>query len=358
VPEYDVEVRGLTKVFDNSVVAVKNVSFKIEKGHFLTLLGPSGSGKSTILRMIGGLEKPTRGRVFIGGKDVTNLPPYERDSSMVFQSLALFPHLDVAGNIAFGLKMRRKPRDFIDRKVVESLELVELPPTRYAHRRINQLSGGERQRVALARALVTEPRVLLLDEPFGALDLKLRKAMQVETKKLQKRLGITFIFVTHDQEEALTMSDDIAVINKGVIDQIGDARLIYEHPATKFVAGFIGETNLLEGRVDRVDQYAHIVHAGIESLAPSDGLREGQQVFLSIRPEKVRMGREAEACENRFTGRIVDEVYTGSAGKLLVELPQGPRITVQVQIKDIGEYAKVGSEVLIGWKPQSVSIVQ
>ncbi|OGS47887.1 MAG: hypothetical protein A3K68_01295 [Euryarchaeota archaeon RBG_16_68_13] len=358
MPEYDVEVRNLTKVFDNAVVAVNDVSFKIQKGHFTTLLGPSGSGKSTILRMIGGLEKPTKGIVFIGGRNVTTLPPYERDSSMVFQSLALFPHLDVAGNIAFGLKMRRKPKDFIDRKVSESLGLVELPPKKYAARRITQLSGGERQRVALARALVTEPRVLLLDEPFGALDLKLRKAMQVETKKLQQRLGITFIFVTHDQEEALTMSDDIAVINKGKIDQLGNARLIYEHPATKFVAGFIGETNLLEGRVDALDQVAHIAHAGIRSVAPGDGLTEGQQVVVSVRPEKIRVGREAEDCPNRYVGRVIDEVYTGSAGKLIVQLPDGPKITVQVQIKDIGEYARVGSDVEIGWKPESVSIVR
>ncbi len=358
VPDYDVEVRNLTKVFDNSVQAVKDVSFKIEKGHFMTLLGPSGSGKSTILRMIGGLERPTKGTVYIGGRDVTNLPPYERDSSMVFQSLALFPHLSVAGNIAFGLKMRRKSKDFIDKKVTDSLRLVELPPAKYGDRRITQLSGGERQRVALARALVTEPRVLLLDEPFGALDLKLRKAMQVETKKLQKRLGITFIFVTHDQEEALTMSDDIAVIDHGNIEQIGDARLIYEHPATKFVAGFIGETNLMQGVVESVGDMAHIAHGGIESLAPGEGLSPNQSVFLSVRPEKIRMGREAETCANHYQGTIVDEVYTGSSGKLTVQLPQGPKITVEVQIKDIGEYAKVGSQVAIGWTPQSVSIVR
>jgi len=355
LPEYDIEVRGLTKVFDNSVVAVNDVSFKIEKGHFFTLLGPSGSGKSTILRMIGGLEKPTKGEVFIGGRKVTHLPPYERDSSMVFQSLALFPHLDVSGNIAFGLKMRRKPKDFIENRVREALELVELPG--YGSRRITQLSGGERQRVALARALVTEPRVLLLDEPFGALDLKLRKVMQVETKKLQQRLGITFIFVTHDQEEALTMSDDIGVINKGRVEQIGNARLIYEHPATKFVAGFIGETNLLDGVVESVERFARVAHSGIRSVAPSDGLKQGQHVTLAVRPEKIRVGKEAETCENHYMGKVIDEVYTGSAGKLIVQLAEGPRITAQVQIKDIGEYARVGSEVAIGWKPQSVSIV-
>ena len=214
-------MRGLTKVFDETVTAVNDVSFGIEKGSFFTLLGPSGSGKSTILRMIGGLEKPTKGRVFIGGRDVTELPPYERDTSMVFQSLALFPHLNVAGNIGFGLRMRKWPKDQITKRVNEALDLVELPHRKYGGRKITQLSGGERQRVALARALVTEPRVLLLDEPFGALDLKLRKQMQVETKKLQRRLGLTFIFVTHDQEEALTMSNAIGVINKGSVEQMG-----------------------------------------------------------------------------------------------------------------------------------------
>ena len=357
--EFDVEVRGLTKVFDNTVTAVDDVSFGIERGKFFTLLGPSGSGKSTVLRIIGGLEKPTRGRVFIGGREVTGLPPYERDTSMVFQSLALFPHLDVAGNIAFGLRMRKKPRDFIEKKVREALRLVELPPKTYSRRKINQLSGGERQRVALARALVTEPRVLLLDEPFGALDLKLRKAMQVETKKLQQRLGITFIFVTHDQEEALTMSDSVGVINAGRIEQIGDSKEIYERPDTKFVAAFIGEANLLEGTVREVRDGESLLEAGgLAVFVPGDGASKGDSVTISVRPEKIRVGKEAEDCRNVYDGKVVDEIYVGLATKVTVELPQGTRLIANVQISDIGRRLEVGSAIRIGWNPQNSVVIR
>lgn len=356
--EYDVEIQGLTKVFDGTVTAVDNVSFGIERGSFFTLLGPSGSGKSTILRMIGGLERPTRGRVFIGGREVTELPPYERDTSMVFQSLALFPHLDVAGNIAFGLRMRKVAKKMIARRVNEALDLVELPHRRYGGRRITQLSGGERQRVALARALITEPRVLLLDEPFGALDLKLRKQMQVETKKLQRRLGITFIFVTHDQEEALTMSNVIGVINQGKIEQIGDSQDIYERPATKFVAGFIGEANILTGTVQRVDHVeVTIKHGNIDIRAQGLGLRVGDSVAIAIRPEKVRVGAEVVGCANVFEGKVVDEVYVGLASKVTVELDQGPRIMANVQIADIGQSLRVGSHLMIGWDPANSVIL-
>ncbi len=338
------------------MAAVTDVSFKIRPGRFFTLLGPSGSGKSTVLRMIGGLERPSAGEVYLGGVRVTHLPPYLRNTSMVFQSLALFPHLDVAGNIAFGLRMRRKPEAEITKKVQGALDLVELP--KYGSRRVWQLSGGERQRVALARALVTEPRVLLLDEPFGALDLKLRKAMQVELKKLQKRVGITFIFVTHDQEEALTMSDDIGIMNKGRLEQIGDARAIYERPATKFVAGFIGETNLLEGKVTEVRQFAHVDHGGFMSLAPLEGVQPSQTITLAVRPEKIRVGPDAQECENRFEGKVVDEVYTGSSGKLIIELASGKRITAQVQIRDVGEFVAVGTAVTLGWNTDNVVVVR
>lgn len=359
MPEYDVEVRGLSKLFDNSVVAVNDVSFGIERGSFFTLLGPSGSGKSTILRMIGGLETPSNGRVLIGGRDVTELPPYERDTSMVFQSLALFPHLTVAGNIAFGLRMRKVPKDAVNKKVREALSLMELPPRKYGGRKITQLSGGERQRVALARALVTEPRVLLLDEPFGALDLKLRKQMQVETKKLQRRLGITFIFVTHDQEEALTMSNIIGVIDKGRIEQMGDAQGIYERPSTKFVAGFIGEANILTASVVEVrDGHAVVRHDAIEFVAQANGVAVGEAVYITVRPEKIRVGRDADACTNVFEGRVADEVYVGLASKVTVELDQGPRITANVQIADIGQSFEVGSRLRIGWNPANSVLVK
>jgi len=363
--EYDVEIKGLTKVFDNAVTAVDDVSFGIERGSFFTLLGPSGSGKSTILRMIGGLESPTKGRVFIGSRDVTDLPPYERDTSMVFQSLALFPHLTVAGNIGFGLRMRKWPRDRIAKRVAEALDLVELPHRKYGNRKITQLSGGERQRVALARALITEPRVLLLDEPFGALDLKLRKQMQVETKKLQQRLGLTFIFVTHDQEEALTMSNVIGVINKGRVEQRGNSRDIYEHPATKFVAGFIGEANILPGVVQAVqDAEAVIVHEmkdgnAVSLRVPSgDGIAEGQPVFVSIRPEKVRVGDDAEGCANVFPGTVVDEVYIGLASRVTIQLDDGPRITANVQIANIGDSVAIGMRTKVGWDPVNSIVVR
>jgi spermidine/putrescine transport system ATP-binding protein len=356
---YDVEVRGLVKVFDGQVTAVDKVSFGIEKGAFFTLLGPSGSGKSTILRMIGGLEKPTAGRVLIGGRDVTDLPPYERDTSMVFQSLALFPHLTVAGNVGFGLRMRKVPRDVIAKRVDEELDLVELPHRKYGGRKITQLSGGERQRVALARALITQPRVLLLDEPFGALDLKLRKQMQVETKKLQRRLGITFIFVTHDQEEALTMSNVVGVINRGRVEQMGDSQDIYERPATKFVAGFIGEANILGGTIQDVhDGKAVVKHEAIDFVAEAAEVATGESVFVSVRPEKIRVGPAAASCTNVFDGRVVDEVYIGLASRVLVELDQGPRITANVQIADIGQSFEIGSRIRVGWNPSNAVVVR
>ncbi len=356
--EYDVEVKGLSKVFDNKVTAVNNVSFGIEKGSFFTLLGPSGSGKTTILRMIGGLERPTQGRVLISGRDVTDLPPYERDTSMVFQSLALFPHLSVAGNIAFGLRMRKVPKDVIERRVNEALDLVELPHKKYGPRRITQLSGGERQRVALARALVTEPRVLLLDEPFGSLDLKLRKQMQVETKKLQRSLGITFVFVTHDQEEALTMSNVVGVINKGRVEQMGNSQGIYERPATRFVAGFIGDANIISGHVESVENgQARVKHDQLNIVAMGEGVRAGEDIYLSVRPEKLRVGAGAQECVNHFDGTVVDEVYVGLASKITIELDMGGRLIANVQIADIGRSVSVGTRVQVGWNPENAIVI-
>lgn len=349
----------MTKVFDSGVNAAKDVSFGIQKGSFFTLLGPSGSGKTTILRMIGGLEKPTRGRVLIGGRDVTDQPPYERDTSMVFQSLALFPHLNVAGNIAFGLRMRQVPKEHIDRRVSEALDMMELPHRKFGLRKITQLSGGERQRVALARALVTEPHVLLLDEPFGALDLKLRKQMQVETKKLQQRLGITFIFVTHDQEEALTMSNVVGIINKGRIEQIGNSQEIYERPATRFVASFIGETNIIRGMVDSIqDGRALVRHEKLEMVATANDVARGEEIYLSVRPEKMRVGPAAQDCTNHFSGTVVDEVYVGLASKLTVQLDLGGRLIANVPIADIGGSVPVGTRVELGWNPQNAVVIR
>ncbi len=244
--DYDVELREVSKHF-GSIVAVDQVSLQIRRGEFFSLLGPSGCGKTTTLRMIGGLEYPTAGDVVLRGQVVTDVPPYRRATNMVFQHLALFPHLTVFENIAFGMRLKRVAPDLIARKVDEVLQLVDLPG--YGSREIHQLSGGQKQRVAIARALVNEPAVLLLDEPLGALDLKLRLQMQAELKALQQRVGTTFIYVTHDQGEALTMSDRIAVMNLGRVEQVATSQEIYARPQTRFVAAFIGEANFLEGRV-------------------------------------------------------------------------------------------------------------
>src|SRR5918999_2073613 len=246
----DVRLERVTKVFKD-VAAVDDVSLTIEEGQFFSLLGPSGCGKTTTLRMIGGFEEPSRGSIYLGGTEVTGLPPYKRDVNTVFQSYALFPHLNVYENVAYGLKRRKIGSDDIKRRVDEMLELVDLPA--FGSRRITQMSGGQQQRVALARALVNRPQVLLLDEPLGALDLKLRKQMQLELKSIQHELGLTFVYVTHDQEEALTMSDRIAVMNRGVVEQIADPEEIYERPRTTFVAGFIGVSNLMPGEVVSVN---------------------------------------------------------------------------------------------------------
>ena len=309
--EYDVRLDGITKRFDD-VVAVNDVSLDIESGKFLTLLGPSGCGKTTLLRCIDGFETPTEGDVYIRGQQVNGIPPFERDTSMVFQSYALFPHMTVGENVAFGLEMQGLPSDEtratdggstsnsslstsfkrllkrtgseeIDARVAKALELVELPE--YQDRKISELSGGQQQRVALARALVTQPTVLLLDEPLGALDLKLRKNMQVELKNLQEELDTTFVYVTHDQEEALTMSDEIAVMNNGRLEQLGSATEIYEEPETEFVADFIGETNLIRGSYEETADGAVIEHNGISFRVPRNPDAEGT-VSFAVRPEE------------------------------------------------------------------------
>ncbi|WP_342819036.1 ABC transporter ATP-binding protein, partial [Candidatus Hadarchaeum sp.] len=258
----DVEVKNVTKKF-GEVIAVDNISFTVEKGQFFSLLGPSGCGKTTTLRMICGFETPTEGEIFIDGKPMTNVPPYKRPTNLVFQNLALFPHMNVYDNIAFGLRIKKVPEPEIQKRVKEMLELVRLPG--YEKRKISQLSGGEKQRIAIVRALVNRPAVLLLDEPLGPLDLKLREEMVVELKRIKREVGTTFIYVTHDQGEALTMSDKIAVMNKGKIVQMGTPLEIYERPNSKFVADFIGGTNFFEGRyrdgVVEVDKLGKIIVA-------------------------------------------------------------------------------------------------
>ena len=304
--------------FDNvsrhfgTVKAVDQADINIHDGEFFSLLGPSGSGKTTCLRMIAGFDKPTSGRIFLYGQDVSDLPPFERNVNTVFQDYALFPHMNVGDNIAYGLMVKGVPKPERNERVDEMLDLVQL--TGYGDRKPSQLSGGQRQRVALARALINHPKVLLLDEPLGALDLKLRQQMQVELKAIQQRVGITFIFVTHDQEEALTMSDRIALFNQGRIEQVGSPSEIYEHPASAFVAGFVGTSNLISGELaQRVT---------------------GKAGTFSIRPEKIHMEKEnAEAPSDSYSadGVVRDVVYLGLLTRYFVELDGGGEVVVVEQ---------------------------
>ena len=380
--QQDVSLDHVTKQFDD-VVAVDDVNFTIEQGKFLTLLGPSGCGKTTTLRCIAGFETPTEGEVAIDGRRVNDLQPFERDTAMVFQSYALFPHMTVGENVAFGLQMQgipgtrtaadggatatqsgvgaslrrlvsRKDSEEIDTRVSETLELVELPETE--DRDIDQLSGGQQQRVALARALVTKPTVLLLDEPLGALDLKLRKNMQVELKEIQEKLGITFVYVTHDQEEALTMSDEIAVMNDGRLEQLGTATEIYEEPASEFVADFIGETNLVRGEYGE-DAEGGVVEADdVEYRVPATEEASGI-VSFAIRPEKIRLGEAAAGLANRFEGEVIEEIYKGNVGKFTVRLSNGRELSLDLQITDRGEYLSAGNDVTVGWKPGNAVVL-
>ena len=346
----DIRLERVTKRFDD-VVAVDDVSLAIERGSFFALLGPSGCGKTTTLRMIGGFEEPTAGTIFLGDRDVTGLPPYKRDVNTVFQSYALFPHLSIFENVAFGLRRRGVKGREVRRRVDEVLELVAL--TGLERRKPRQLSGGQQQRVAVARALVNSPRLLLLDEPLGALDLKLRKQMQLELKRIQDEVGITFIHVTHDQEEAMTMADRIAVMNEGRIEQLGTPSELYERPATPFVAGFLGVSNLLTGSTGG-DGVVHL-DAGGEVRVPDAALngRRGR-VAVGIRPEKIRLGRDEG---NVLEGTVSERTYVGVATQLTVATRAGT-ITVYVQNSLPGEHAaSEGDRIALTWSPEATFVV-
>jgi spermidine/putrescine transport system ATP-binding protein len=319
-----IQFDGVTKRFGD-LEAVKELDLEIEKGEFFSLLGPSGCGKTTTLRMVAGFELPSTGRIYLEGEPVETVPPYRRNVNTVFQSYALFEHLNVADNVAFGLKRRKVPKDEIRTRVGEALELVELAGREKAQPA--ELSGGQKQRVALARALVNQPAVLLLDEPLGALDLKLRKQMQVELKGIQREVGITFLYVTHDQEEALAMSDRIAVMEDGEVRQCGSPEEIYEQPSGPFVAGFIGVSNLLPGE-------------------------DGSQI--SVRPEKIWLG-ELEQGMSSLEGTVVERVYVGTTTQVIVELDSGVRLvaleqnTMRARADDRWE---IGDRVRLGWHPE------
>jgi spermidine/putrescine transport system ATP-binding protein len=348
----------------DAVLAVDHIDLEVRDREFFSLLGPSGCGKTTTLRMIGGFEQPTSGLIELQGKDVTWLPPYQRNVNTVFQNYALFPHLSVFDNVAFGLRRRKVgDRDVKDR-VAEMLRIVELPG--YERRKPGQLSGGQAQRVALARALVNKPAVLLLDEPLGALDLKLRKQMQVELKRIQQEVGITFIYVTHDQEEAMTMSDRIAVMNRGKYEQLGDPEVLYERPQTRFVAGFLGVSNLLPAAPDGgSDGYAGYRLTDGTAVRIPKGLVDGQAgtVAIGVRPEKIRLAETSATVAdglNRLAGTIADASYLGVSTQYIVALPNGDRLTVYEQNVERATKAELwsrGEQVQLSWLPEHSFVV-
>ncbi|RMF93872.1 MAG: ABC transporter ATP-binding protein [Nitrospinota bacterium] len=351
-----VQLINVTKRYGNTI-AVDHISLEVKRGEFFSLLGPSGCGKTTTLNMIGGFVEPTEGTILIEGKEMRNAPPYRRNINTVFQNYALFPHMTVAENIGFGLKMKKVPRAEIAKRVEEMLHLISLPG--YGSRRPAQLSGGEQQRVALARALINQPAVLLLDEPLGSLDLKLRKQMQIELANIQQRVGITFIYVTHDQEEALTMSDRIAVMERGQIKQVGTPTEIYEHPRSKFVADFIGVSNFFEGTVVRVEEDNVAVVTTEDSLTIYVRIRErvtpDTSLCVAVRPESITLSPPHPSRErNTFPGMVRKVSYLGNHIEYLVELGNERSITVyQPRQADEEERRRfqVGEKVSISWLP-------
>jgi len=362
VPTVDVKLVDVVKMFGD-MVAVDHIDLEVVDGEFFSLLGPSGCGKTTTLRMIGGFEAPTSGLIELQGQDVTWLPPYRRNVNTVFQNYALFPHLTIYENVAFGLRRKGVKDSEVRSRVTDMLRLVELPG--YEARRPTQISGGQAQRVALARALINKPAVLLLDEPLGALDLKLRKQMQVELKRIQQEVGITFIYVTHDQEEAMTMSDRIAVMNRGRYEQLGEPEVLYERPTTRFVAGFLGVSNLLPGTVEgEADGYAAVRLADDTRVrAPRAMVGQRSTVSVGVRPEKIRLHPtdvEPPSGHNLLTGVVRDASYLGVSTQYQVEARGGATITVYEQNVERATKAELwapGEDVRLAWSPDHTFVV-
>ena len=345
-----VRLEDLSKRFGD-VDAVRRLDLEIQEGEFFSLLGPSGCGKTTTLRLIAGFEEPTTGRIVLGDKDITQTPPHRRPVNTVFQNYALFPHLNVRDNVAFGLRFKDVSRSERRQLAEEALGLVRLE--RLGRRKPAQLSGGEQQRVALARALVLNPSVLLLDEPLGALDAKLRRALQIELKSIQEHVGITFVYVTHDQEEALTMSDRLAVMNEGRIEQVGAPKDVYEEPETTFVADFLGVSNLMSGQADGRGR----VRIGEVELAAGRGdVEAAGEVQVTIRPERVRLEPLGTAGENRLQGVVNRVVYLGATTQVLVELAHGD--TLQAALQSGGDAHREGSPVTVFLPPEALRIVR
>lgn len=351
-----VELSGVTKSF-GEFVAVDDLTLEIYEGEFFSLLGPSGCGKTTTLRMIAGFEEPTEGRISVAGEPVQGVPPYRRPVNTVFQSYAIFPHLNVFDNVAFGLRRSGVKGDELRLRVTEACAMVQLEG--FEKRKPTALSGGQQQRVALARALVNRPKVLLLDEPLGALDLKLRKEMQLELKSLQNEVGITFVYVTHDQEEALTMSDRIAVMNEGRVEQVADPNTLYESPRNSFVASFIGQTNAFSGTVESVnaDRVTLRTRAGgsIEAVAPEvDIVEAGAEAHAAVRPEKVRFGGDGD---NVLPVRIRQVVYLGVSTQYIAELEGGGTLVLYQQNVHDGSGPREGDEVTVTWDARNCRVL-
>jgi len=351
--EVIVKIDNVNKKYgDNHVV--RNLFLEIKQGEFLTMLGPSGCGKTTTLRMIAGFETPTSGNIYIEGEEIQNNEPYDREVNTVFQNYALFPHMSIYDNLAFGLSVKKVNKAEIKKRVTEILELVQL--VGFENRKPDQLSGGQKQRVAIGRALINNPKVLLLDEPLGALDMKLRKQMQFELKRLQKKLGITFIYVTHDQEEALTMSDRIAIMYGGDLEQIGTPKEIYEKPKSKFVADFIGESNIFYGVANRIEN--DVLKVALENgnaIAVDAQVKDNEIVYILLRPENIKLSKQPI---DGFTlvGAVREHVYIGNMNKTIIALPTGMEVKMNTNPKV--ELLPIGSEIYVYWDKEDAVVIK